>query len=100
MGIATDERLALCDLLEELGPNCPTLCEGWETYDMAAHLVTRDRRPDAGPGLVLGVLHPYTEMLERRRRAGTPYERLVSEAPLRRRPSIDGWTSARSAGER
>ena len=79
MGIATDERLALCDLLEELGPNCPTLCEGWETYDMAAHLVTRDRRPDAGPGLVLGVLHPYTELLERRRRAGTPYERLVEQ---------------------
>jgi uncharacterized protein (TIGR03085 family) len=79
MGIATDERLALCDLLEELGPDRPTLCEGWDTYDMAAHLVTRDRRPDAGPGLVVGALHPYTALLERRRRDGTSYERLIEQ---------------------
>jgi uncharacterized protein (TIGR03085 family) len=79
MGIATDERLALCDLLDELGPERPTLCEGWDTYDMAAHLVTRDRRPDAGPGLVIGALHPYTALLERRRRDGTPYPRLVQQ---------------------
>jgi uncharacterized protein (TIGR03085 family) len=46
---------------------------------MAAHLVTRDRRPDAGPGLVIGALHPYTAFLERRRRAGTAYERLVEQ---------------------
>jgi uncharacterized protein (TIGR03085 family) len=79
MGIATDERLALCDLLEALGPSSPTLCEGWDTYDMAAHLVTRDRRPDAGPGLGLGALHPYTALLERRRRAGTSYQRLLEQ---------------------
>jgi uncharacterized protein (TIGR03085 family) len=79
MGIATDERRALCDLLEELGPASPTLCEGWDTYDLAAHLVTRDRRPDAGPGLVIGALHSYTAMLEHRRRAGTPYERLIEQ---------------------
>jgi uncharacterized protein (TIGR03085 family) len=46
---------------------------------MAAHLVTRDRRPDAGPGLVLGALHPYTALLERRRRAGTSYQRLIEQ---------------------
>jgi uncharacterized protein (TIGR03085 family) len=42
-------------------------------------LVTRDRRPDAGPGLVIGALHPYTSFLERRRRVGTSYERLVEQ---------------------
>lgn len=36
------ERLALCDLLVDLGPDAPTLCEGWTTLDMAAHLVLRE----------------------------------------------------------
>jgi uncharacterized protein (TIGR03085 family) len=36
------ERRELCDLLEELGPDAPTLCEGWTTLDLAAHLVLRE----------------------------------------------------------
>ena len=32
----------MCDLLEELGPDAPTLCEGWCTADLAAHLVLRE----------------------------------------------------------
>jgi len=48
------ERAALCDTLERLGPDAPTLCEGWTTADLAAHLVVRERNPLAGPGLVLG----------------------------------------------
>ncbi len=36
------ERLALCDLLVELGPDTPTLCEGWTTLDLAAHLTLRE----------------------------------------------------------
>jgi uncharacterized protein (TIGR03085 family) len=47
------ERAALCDLLLELGPDAPTLCEGWRSADLAAHLVTRDHRPDATPGMVV-----------------------------------------------
>ena len=44
------ERRQLCDLLLELGPDAPTLCEGWTTADLAAHLVLREhfhRWPDA-----------------------------------------------------
>jgi uncharacterized protein (TIGR03085 family) len=37
------ERRELCDLLLELGPDSPTLCEGWTTADLAAHLVLRER---------------------------------------------------------
>lgn len=48
------ERRELCDLLEELGPDAPTLCEGWATIDMAAHLVIRERDPRSAPGIVLG----------------------------------------------
>jgi uncharacterized protein (TIGR03085 family) len=36
------ERQAICDLLTELGPDAPTLCEGWTTADLAAHLVLRE----------------------------------------------------------
>ena len=51
--LARAERHALCDLLIEVGPDAPTLCEGWSTFDLAAHLVVRERRPDRGPGLVI-----------------------------------------------
>ncbi len=37
-----------------MGPDAPTLCEGWATYDLAAHLVIRERKPLSGPGLVMG----------------------------------------------
>lgn len=45
--LARDERLALCTTLLEVGPQAPTLCEGWDAHDLAVHLVLRDRRPDA-----------------------------------------------------
>ena len=48
------ERAALCDLFVQVGPAAPTLCEGWATYDLAAHLVIRERKPLSGPGLVMG----------------------------------------------
>jgi uncharacterized protein (TIGR03085 family) len=48
------ERAALCDTLERVGPAAPTLCEGWTTADLAAHLVVRERNPLAAPGIVFG----------------------------------------------
>lgn len=48
------ERRELCDLFEELGPDAPTLCEGWATLDLAAHLVIRERDLRSAPGIVLG----------------------------------------------
>jgi uncharacterized protein (TIGR03085 family) len=36
------ERRAICDLFLALGPDAPTLCEGWTTADLAAHLVLRE----------------------------------------------------------
>src|ERR1700730_2184013 len=48
------ERAALCDLFLQVGPDAPTLCEGWDTYDLAAHLVIRERKPLSGPDLVMG----------------------------------------------
>ncbi|MEU6868192.1 TIGR03085 family metal-binding protein [Streptomyces sp. NPDC046876] len=73
---AKRERLLLADLLEAAGPTAPTLCQGWSTRDLAAHVVVRERRPDAAGGLLLGVLK---ERLERAMAEYTakPYEELI-----------------------
>jgi uncharacterized protein (TIGR03085 family) len=59
------ERLALCDLFEELGADVPTLLEGWSAKDLAAHIVLRECDPIAGPCLVLPGL--FQRFAERRR---------------------------------
>jgi uncharacterized protein (TIGR03085 family) len=61
-----DERLALAALLEETGPDAATLCAGWRTRDLAAHLVLREHRPDAAAGVMGGPIAPYTARVQRR----------------------------------
>lgn len=51
--IADAERAALCDLLDALGPDAPTLCAGWDTRDLATHLMVRDREPKAWAGIAV-----------------------------------------------
>ena len=53
-GWARGERAQLVELMRRLGPDAPTACTGWTTADMAAHLYVRERRLDAGPGVVVG----------------------------------------------
>jgi uncharacterized protein (TIGR03085 family) len=76
MGVSKDERLALSALFEELGPDAPTLCEGWRTRDLAAHLVLRENRIDAVPGIFLPALAPHTERVQQRY-AARPWSELV-----------------------
>ncbi|RBY85621.1 TIGR03085 family metal-binding protein [Blastococcus sp. TF02A-30] len=82
--LAQRERRALADLLSELGPDAPTCCEGWTTAHLAAHLVARDRRPDAMPGygleMVPGLsrLGSWSHRVEDRLRQGTSYADLVA----------------------
>ncbi|CAG7633006.1 TIGR03085 family metal-binding protein [Actinacidiphila bryophytorum] len=73
---AQRERLLLADLLESVGPDAPTLCEGWTARDLAAHVVVRERRGDAAAGLVVPQL---ADRLERVRGeyARRPYEELI-----------------------
>lgn len=65
MTVAADERRELCALFDALGPDAPTLCEGWRTRDLAAHLVLRERRPDAAPGILLPPLAGYSARVQR-----------------------------------
>jgi uncharacterized protein (TIGR03085 family) len=75
--IAARERAALADLLLEVGPDAPTLCAGWATRDLAAHLVVRERRWDTGVGTVLPPATAWTERV-RNRYAARPYEQVVA----------------------
>ena len=77
MSYSREERLALCALLDKTGPDAPTLCEGWTTGDLAAHLVLRERRPDAAAGVIGGPLAGYTARVQQRIRARTPFPDLV-----------------------
>jgi uncharacterized protein (TIGR03085 family) len=63
MRLVRAEREALCDTMLEVGPDAPTLCDGWTVLDLAAHLVVRERRPDAAPGLVIPALEGRLERI-------------------------------------
>jgi len=72
-----DERLALCALLDKTGPDAPTLCAGWNTGDLAAHLVLRERRPDAAAGVLGGPLAGHTARVQNRIKQQVPFPDLV-----------------------
>ncbi|MFF8018261.1 TIGR03085 family metal-binding protein [Streptomyces sp. NPDC007929] len=73
---AKRERLLLADLLETAGPDAPTLCEGWTTRDLAAHVVVRERRPDAAGGILIKQLAPRLEKVMAEY-TDKPYEELI-----------------------
>lgn len=81
---ARSERQALADLMLALGPDAPTLNEGWSVRDLAAHLVLRERRPDAAGGILLPPLRGYAERV-RLRLAARPWTELVEQV---RRPPV------------
>ncbi len=73
---AKRERLLLADLLETAGPEAPTLCEDWKTRDLAAHVVVRERRPDAAGGILIKQLAPRLDRVMEEFTA-KPYEELI-----------------------
>ncbi|MFV0526243.1 MAG: TIGR03085 family metal-binding protein [Acidimicrobiales bacterium] len=56
MSLAKDERAGLSDTFAEVGDNVPTLCEGWTSRDLLAHLLVRERKPWAAPGIFIPAL--------------------------------------------
>jgi uncharacterized protein (TIGR03085 family) len=61
------ERKQLANLLDELGPDAPTLLDPWTTRDLASHLVLREHNLVAAPGLVIP--GAWGRFAERRRKA-------------------------------
>ena len=77
MSYSREERLALCALLDKTGPDAPTLCAGWTTGDLAAHLVLREHRPDAAAGVLGGPLAGHAARVQQQLRARIPFPDLV-----------------------
>ncbi len=66
MTAASRERAALVATMRAIGPDGPTLCGDWTTRDLAAHLVLRERRPDAAAGILIPALAGYTARKQQR----------------------------------
>lgn len=78
MSLASDERAAICDEFERVGPDRPTLCGDWDTRALLAHLLVRERKPWAAPGIVVAALAP----LAAHAMASyddTPWEQMIGE---------------------
>ncbi|MDN5726067.1 MAG: TIGR03085 family metal-binding protein [Propionibacteriales bacterium] len=77
MTFAKSERAQLCDLLLVVGPDAPTLCEGWTSHDLAAHLWIRESDPLGAPGIMAKPLASLTERRMNEAKARWSYEELV-----------------------
>lgn len=87
---ATDERRRFADELLTVGPDAETLCEGWTARDLAAHVVLRDRRPDAAAGVLVDKLAGHTEKVQATI-ASRDFDRIVDQ--IRSGPPI--WSPTR-----
>lgn len=85
MNFAKSERIELCAALEAAGPDAPTLCAGWTTHDLAAHLWIRETDPLGAPGLVAKPLAALTERRMNEAKARWSFVELVDR--IRRGPS-------------
>jgi len=79
MTVSQRERAALVATLRTVGPDAPTLCEGWTAKDLAAHLVLRERRLDATAGIAFKPLANYTAKVQDQIAQNTPWEELLDQ---------------------
>ena len=61
MSFAQKERERLAELFLQVGPDAPTLNEGWTTQDLAIHLLVRESKPAAAPGIFIDALSGLTD---------------------------------------
>ena len=79
MSVAQRERAALVDTIRGVGPDAPTLCEGWTTRDLAAHLVIREYRPDASAGILIPFFASHTANVQDAVAGQTEWDELLSK---------------------
>ncbi|WP_207839248.1 TIGR03085 family metal-binding protein [Williamsia soli] len=70
MTIAQDERAALATTLRAVGPDAPTLCDGWTARDLTAHMIVREYRLDASPGILISAFAGHTAKVQNEVAAG------------------------------
>ncbi|MCV7436602.1 TIGR03085 family metal-binding protein [Mycobacterium seoulense] len=79
MSVAQRERAALVETMRAAGPEAPTLCEGWKARDLAAHLVIREYRPDAAPGILIPFFASHTEKVQNQVAEQAEWDELVDK---------------------
>jgi uncharacterized protein (TIGR03085 family) len=79
VSVAQRERAALVETMRGVGPDAPTLCEGWKTTDLAAHLVIREYRPDAAPGIMIPFFASHTAKVQHEVAERTGWEELLDK---------------------
>jgi uncharacterized protein (TIGR03085 family) len=77
MSVTKRERVALVELLRAVGPDATTLCGDWTTRDLVAHLLVRERRPDAMPGILFKPFAAHTARVQNKLTASTRWEDMV-----------------------
>lgn len=77
MSFAAAERADLCDTFLQVGPDAPTLNDGWDAYDLAAHLWVRENRTTARL-LIMVDPRRTEEMLIRAAKQENSFLRLIS----------------------
>ncbi|MEV0246131.1 TIGR03085 family metal-binding protein [Nocardia sp. NPDC050712] len=76
MSMAQRERAALVEAMRQAGPDAGTLCGTWTVRDLAAHLIVRERRPDAAPGILLKPLAGHLDSVQEKT-ARKPFDELL-----------------------
>jgi uncharacterized protein (TIGR03085 family) len=66
MSLARVGRHALADTSRTLGPDAPTLCDGWTARDLLAHLLVREHSLGGAAGIVVPPLGGLTARAMRR----------------------------------
>ncbi|HTY27629.1 MAG TPA: maleylpyruvate isomerase family mycothiol-dependent enzyme, partial [Mycobacterium sp.] len=79
MSVAQRERAALVATMRSVGPDALTLCEGWTTRDLAAHLVVREYRPDAAPGILIPLFAGHTAKVQDAAAKNTEWNALLDK---------------------
>jgi uncharacterized protein (TIGR03085 family) len=82
MHFVDPSREVLAETLLAAGPGSPTLCKGWRTRDLAAHLYLRERKAGVGLGLIIKRLakasDEATAKLAAKLKTSEDYTRLVN----------------------
>ena len=65
--------------MRNVGPDAPTLCEGWKTRDLAAHLVIREYRLDAAPGILIPFFAGHTAKVQNEVAEQTDWDELLDK---------------------
>ena len=63
--LAATERTLLCATAQQVGPDAPTLCGGWNVRDLVVHLLIREGHPLAAAGIFVPRLAGLTRRVER-----------------------------------